>query len=163
MLWSTVVLVLAPQAEFLYLMSDERRNTCLYEAGKFDKIQLLDLFCEVLDPDIYNSLASDNDNLTGVGKSFATSLSSDHRVLEQNLSSRKGHLICQVVHKVRDLPAVLLCQLLKSWEVFTVNVFEIHEKVKELQSLLKFEGGSCKPDLTDISREIELTVEKLLY
>ncbi|KAM1184126.1 hypothetical protein EV1_002244 [Malus domestica] len=82
MLWSTVVL-------------------CLYEAGKFDKIQLLDLFCEVLDPDIYNSLASDNDNLTGVGKSFATSLSSDHRVLEQNLSSRKGHLICQVVHKVR--------------------------------------------------------------
>lgn len=133
MLWSTVVL-------------------CLYEAGKCDKVQLLDLFCEALDPDVYNSFASDNDNRTGLGKKFVTSLSNDHCMLEQHLSSRKGRLICQLVRKVRDLPAALLCQLLKSWEVLTVNVLEIHDMIKELQSFLKFEEGSCKPDLTDISK-----------
>ncbi|KAH0978700.1 hypothetical protein GBA52_005877 [Prunus armeniaca] len=123
---------------------------CLYEAGKCGKIQLLDLFCETLDPDIYTSLASDNP--TGIGESLATSLSSDRYMLEQDLSFQKGQTICQVVRKVRDLPAALLCQLLKSWEVLTVDVPEIHDKVKELQALLKFEGGSCKPDFTDISR-----------
>ncbi|ONI26006.1 hypothetical protein PRUPE_2G329300 [Prunus persica] len=72
---------------------------CLYEAGKCGKIQLLDLFCETLDPDIYTSLASDNP--TGIGESLATSLSSDHCMLEQDLSFRKGQTICQVVRKVR--------------------------------------------------------------
>ncbi|VVA11524.1 PREDICTED: origin [Prunus dulcis] len=72
---------------------------CLYEAGKCGKIQLLDLFCETLDPDIYTSLASDNP--TGIGESLATSLSRDHCMLEQDLSFRKGQTICQVVRKVR--------------------------------------------------------------
>ncbi|XP_034204061.1 origin of replication complex subunit 3 isoform X4 [Prunus dulcis] len=130
---------------------------CLYEAGKCGKIQLLDLFCETLDPDIYTSLASDNP--TGIGESLATSLSRDHCMLEQDLSFRKGQTICQVVRKVRDLPAALLCQLLKSWEVLTVDVPEIHHKVKELQALLKFEGGSCKPDFTDVCRYFMRPIE----
>ncbi|PQM38087.1 origin of replication complex subunit 3 [Prunus yedoensis var. nudiflora] len=130
---------------------------CLYEAGKCGKIQLLDLFCEALDPDFYTSLASDNP--TGIGESLATSLSSDRCMLEQDLSFQKGQTICQVVRKVRDLPAALLCQLLKSWEVLTVDVPEIHDKVKELQALLKFEGGSCKLDFTSISRYFMRPIE----
>nr|XP_011470115.1 PREDICTED: origin of replication complex subunit 3 isoform X3 [Fragaria vesca subsp. vesca] len=130
-LWSTVVL-------------------CLYEAGKCNKTQLLDLFCEALDPDTYNSSTSDNH--TGIGKGFVQSLSNDHCMLEQNLSYRKERFICQLFRRVRDLPAPLLCRLLNSWKNLTVDVLEIHDKVKELQSILKFDEGSFKPDLTDISR-----------
>lgn len=72
---------------------------CLYEAGKCNKTQLLDLYCEALDPDTYNSLASDS--RTVIGKAFVQSLSSDHCMLEQNLSYRKGRLICQLVCRMR--------------------------------------------------------------
>ncbi|XP_024170606.1 origin of replication complex subunit 3 isoform X2 [Rosa chinensis] len=130
-LWSTVVL-------------------CLYEAGKCNKTRLIDLFCEALDPDTYNLLASDG--LTGTGKGFVQSLSSDHCMLEQNLSYRKGRLICQLLGRVRDLPAALLCRLLNGWKNLTVDVPEIHDKVKELQSIVKLDEGSCKPDLKEISR-----------
>lgn len=72
---------------------------CLYEAGKCNKTQLLDLFCEALDPDTYNSLTSDNQ--TGIGKGFVQSLSNDHCMLEQNFSYRKGRIICQLFRRVR--------------------------------------------------------------
>nr|XP_011470114.1 PREDICTED: origin of replication complex subunit 3 isoform X2 [Fragaria vesca subsp. vesca] len=139
-LWSTVVL-------------------CLYEAGKCNKTQLLDLFCEALDPDTYNSSTSDNH--TGIGKGFVQSLSNDHCMLEQNLSYRKERFICQLFRRVRDLPAPLLCRLLNSWKNLTVDVLEIHDKVKELQSILKFDEGSFKPDLTDISRHTSRSALKM--
>lgn len=70
---------------------------CLYEAGKYNKVQLLDLFCEALDPDLYNSMASENQ--TRSGKGFEGSSSSDHFMARQNL--RKGGSIHKAIQKVR--------------------------------------------------------------
>lgn len=57
----------------------------------------LDLFSEALDPDIFNSLTSDNH--TGSGKGFEKSLSSDRSICRQNL--QKGGVISQAIQKVR--------------------------------------------------------------
>ncbi|KAA8533443.1 hypothetical protein F0562_031123 [Nyssa sinensis] len=123
---------------------------CLYEAGKCSKITMLDLYCESLDPKLYDSRASDHNS--GLEKDFRMS-SSDRCVLEQYPSLHKGGFIWQAIRKVRDLPAALLCQLLKSWEKHTEGHNEIHEKVKELQFLLKFEDGKClKREMTDTSK-----------
>lgn len=120
---------------------------CLYEAGKYNKIQLLDLFCEAVVPCLGNSTASNHHLGSGI------SSSSDHSIHHQYLISEKCSFICQAIRKVRDLPVVLLYQLLKSWEKLTEDVIEIHDKVKELQSLLKFENGkSLKQDLTNIPK-----------
>lgn len=70
---------------------------CLYEAGKYNKGQLLDLLCEALDPDIYNSIGSDTQ--TTSGKSFEISSSSNHSMAGQHL--RKGGPISQAIQKVR--------------------------------------------------------------
>ncbi|XP_044500665.1 origin of replication complex subunit 3 isoform X2 [Mangifera indica] len=121
---------------------------CLYEAAKGDKIQLLDLLCEALDPTSYNSTTSDS-----------------HRKLEKDTGAcslndcpqypmlRRGSFICQVVCKVKDLPATQLWKLLKRWEKLTMNINEMREKIKELLSLLKLESGkSSKQDMVDISK-----------
>lgn len=79
---------------FSYLQSVPQ---CLYEAGKYNKVQLLDLFCEALDPDLYNSMASENQ--TRSGKGFEVSSSSDHFMARQNL--RKGGPIHKAIQKVR--------------------------------------------------------------
>ncbi|XP_015878379.3 origin of replication complex subunit 3 isoform X1 [Ziziphus jujuba] len=121
---------------------------CLYEAGKH-KIRLLDIFCEALDPEAYNSVASDNH--TGLGKGFGISTPSDPSMRQQCFTMRKGGFICQAIQKVRLLPEASLSQLLKSWENLTVDIYEIHDKVKELQSMVKLEEGRIsKEDLTDI-------------
>ncbi|KAF8403296.1 hypothetical protein HHK36_011398 [Tetracentron sinense] len=106
---------------------------CLYEAGKCHKIQLLDIFCEALDPDFFNKRASDH---------------------QSGLGLRKGGFICQAVRKVRDLPVARLCQLIKIWEKNTDGITEIHSKVKELLSMLKFEDNdkSLKQDLSHTSK-----------
>ena len=81
----------------LSLLYVESVLQCLYEAGKHNKIQLLDLFCEALDPELYKSMASDNH--TRSGKGLEISSSSDHLMARHNL--RKGGPIYQAVHKVR--------------------------------------------------------------
>ncbi|XP_059667444.1 origin of replication complex subunit 3 [Cornus florida] len=125
---------------------------CLYEAGKYHKVNLLDLYCEVLDPQLYDSSASDNH--LGLGKIFRMSSSGRCVHGQYPPSLEKGGLICQAIRKVRDLPAARLCQLLKSWENHTEGINEIHEKVRELQSLLKFEDGkSLQRDLRDLSKK----------
>ncbi|XP_062082641.1 origin of replication complex subunit 3 isoform X2 [Humulus lupulus] len=121
---------------------------CLYEAGKYNKVQLLDLFCEALDPNIYNAIATGAH--TRSGKGFEIS-SSNQSVAQQYW--RKGGPISQVIQKVRDLPAASLSQLLKSWENLTVDILEIHDKVKELQPMIKIEdGSSLKQDFTDLAK-----------
>lgn len=73
---------------------------CLYEAGKFHKIQLLDIFCEALDPDFLESRASDY--ISGEGKIFAKTSSANDRLLDgENFTLKKGTFIAQAVHKIR--------------------------------------------------------------
>ncbi|OWM79393.1 origin of replication complex subunit 3 isoform X1 [Punica granatum] len=92
---------------------------CLYEAGKRSQIHLLDLLCEVLDPDLYASRSPDS-----------------------NSSSRKGSFISQAIQNVRDLPEAQFINLLKSWEKHVIAIPEIHGKVKDLQYMWKF--GNAK-------------------
>ncbi|KAH7855702.1 hypothetical protein Vadar_027851 [Vaccinium darrowii] len=112
---------------------------CLFEVGKSHEITLLDLYCETLDPELYNSRASDHH----LGQE-------DHHVHGR---LKNYVLISQVVRKVRDLPLVSLCQLLNRWEKHTKGIIEIDEKVRELQSMMKFEDGKdLKRELTNISK-----------
>ncbi|GFP83155.1 origin of replication complex subunit 3 [Phtheirospermum japonicum] len=101
---------------------------CLFEVGKYQKITLLDLYCKTLQPEPCNSSASDytqsakDENISSRNHNFAGSLQS-------------GGYVVWAFQKVRDLPSVELCKLLNRWEVLTRGITEIHEKVKELQSL----------------------------
>ncbi|XP_077242896.1 origin recognition complex subunit 3 [Tasmannia lanceolata] len=111
---------------------------CLYEAGKFHRMQLLDILCEALDPDFCNLEASDY--LLTVGKDITLPSSADHGLHDGECSGlTKGRFILQAVQTVRDLPVALLLQLLKLWEKHTVGIDEVIQKVKELQSVLTFE------------------------
>ncbi|KAM3682664.1 hypothetical protein ACJW31_12G089400 [Castanea mollissima] len=122
---------------------------CLYEAGNCDKIRLLDLLCEALDPDLYTSKASNNVVLEN---DCGLPITSDRFMRRKYSTSQKGGLISQIIRKVRDLPAAMLYQLLKNWEKITVDVPEIHDKVKELQSEFRFEDGKLKQNTDDISK-----------
>lgn len=66
---------------------------CFYEAGKYDKIRLLDILCEALDPGLYNTHMEQRN---GPGLE-----SSNHRCHQQYPMYRKGGSIYQVVRKVR--------------------------------------------------------------
>ncbi|KAK3020325.1 hypothetical protein RJ639_046537 [Escallonia herrerae] len=94
---------------------------CLHEAGKCQKISLLDLYAEVLNPDLYNSRDSNHHLLE---KGFRKP-SGDQWVYRQYPSLRKGGFIFQAIRKVRDLPAASLGQLLKSWGKITEGVTEV--------------------------------------
>ncbi|XP_065852597.1 origin of replication complex subunit 3 isoform X2 [Euphorbia lathyris] len=110
---------------------------CLYEAGKCDKIQLLDLFCEALDPESDKLRVSQRNQDT----------------FKKHYNTRNGGIVCRAIRNVKDLSAVKLYKLLKDWEKHLVDIPEIHDKVKELLSLLNFEDDrSLKQDLNDISK-----------
>ncbi|XP_072963402.1 origin of replication complex subunit 3 [Typha angustifolia] len=101
---------------------------CLYEAGKHTKIQLLDIFCEAIDPDLYSLRASDH-NLQ------ISSMLGDN-LIRGRLGSWKEGFIAQAIHKVRELPMALLSHVLDIWSIHTKELDEIHDKVKELQSII---------------------------
>ncbi|XP_030936949.1 origin of replication complex subunit 3 isoform X2 [Quercus lobata] len=122
---------------------------CLYEAGNCNKIRLLDLLCEALDPDLYTSKASNNVVLEN---DCGLPITSDRFMRRKYSTSQKGGLISQIIRKVRDLPAATLYQLLKNWEKITMDVPEIHDKVKELQSEFRFEDCKLKQNVDDISK-----------
>ncbi|KAJ9179788.1 hypothetical protein P3X46_008110 [Hevea brasiliensis] len=123
---------------------------CMHEAGKCDKIQLLDLFCEALDPE--SGILRVSDTRKGLQKDSTVS-PSNKDMHKKYASLQKGGFICQAIRKVRDLPAMQLCTLLKGWEKHTVDIPEIHDKVKELLSLVKFEDSkSLKRDLIEMSK-----------
>ncbi|KAJ4965321.1 hypothetical protein NE237_017170 [Protea cynaroides] len=111
---------------------------CLYEAGKFQNMLLLDILCEALDPALCNSNALDNH--VEIGNDSAKPSSLDHYPLGgQYAGLRKGSFISQAVSRVRDLPLVPLSQLLKNWRKQSKEITELQDKVKELQSMLKHE------------------------
>lgn len=72
---------------------------CLYEAGKCNKIRLLDLLCEALDPDLYISRASHNH--VELDKDSGLGMASDRCTRRKYSTLQKGGVICQIVRKVR--------------------------------------------------------------
>ncbi|KAK9042505.1 hypothetical protein V6N11_017575 [Hibiscus sabdariffa] len=108
---------------------------CMYVIGKGEKVRLLDLFCEAIDPDSHNQ------------REFDT-----HMKLEKDPvvspSLIKGGVICEAVRLVRDLSTAQLGELLKIWENLTADIIEINDKVKELLSLLKVDDVKSSKDLT---------------
>ncbi|WCJ27754.1 Origin of replication complex subunit 3 [Euphorbia peplus] len=110
---------------------------CLYEAGKYDKIQLLDLFCEALDPE--------SDKLRVSERNQDTS--------KKHHSTRNGGIFCRVIRNLKDISVAQLHKLLKGWEKHLVDIPQIHDQVKELLTLLNSEDGkSLKQDLNAISK-----------
>lgn len=63
-------------------------SQCLYEAAKYHKISLLDLYCEALDPGL------DMENIFKMP-------SSDYGVVGQPSKLHVGGLICRAIRKVR--------------------------------------------------------------
>lgn len=123
---------------------------CLYEAGKFHKISLLDLYSESLDPDLWEIRAYD---LHSVLDNNLKVPSNNQIVAGEQNNLHMGGFICQAIRKVRDLSPVALCQLLVSWEAISEGVTEIQEKVKELQSLSNIDDNkNVNEELTNISR-----------
>ncbi|XP_054789583.1 origin of replication complex subunit 3-like [Prosopis cineraria] len=121
---------------------------CLHEAGKYNRIRLLDLFCEALNSDLFPSRASDcqvsNKNDCGLSSSSS---------YQQCAIIQKDGFISQIVRKVRDLPPAMLFQLIKSWEKCTEGVVEIHDKLKTLQSSLRCEDGQWPTKISDVSKK----------
>ncbi|CAL9205745.1 unnamed protein product [Musa hybrid cultivar] len=104
---------------------------CLYEVGKHNKIQLLDIFCEATDPTL-SSLDPSNHKLE---RSFNGQNLADGRL------DFKGGLIGQLIHTVRELPLSSLIKLLDSWSIHTEELCEVHGEVRELQSVVKSSNG----------------------
>ncbi|XP_030469117.1 origin of replication complex subunit 3 [Syzygium oleosum] len=111
---------------------------CLYEAGKCDELHLLDLLCEALNPEFYASRVPGSfAQETGHTKASSPNDCFTH---QHNFTMKKGGFISRAMRKVRDLAEPHLLSLLKRWERHTADISEIHEKVKELQHMLKFEN-----------------------
>ncbi|KAI4346976.1 hypothetical protein L6164_007833 [Bauhinia variegata] len=108
---------------------------CLCEAGKHSRVRLLDLFVEVLNSDLH--LPSGFGSHLGAKNGLVLSSSKDQ--CQQHGILQRGGIICQIARKVRDLPTVILHQLVKRWEELTADVSEIHEKLEALQSSLRCE------------------------
>ncbi|KAL8095531.1 hypothetical protein AgCh_036815 [Apium graveolens] len=71
---------------------------CLYEAGKYHKISLLDLYCEALDPNLWETRAS------GVHSVLDNNLkvpSNNQIVVGEQNNLHMGGFICRAIRKVR--------------------------------------------------------------
>ena len=94
---------------------------CLYEAGRHDKVQLLDIFCEAVNPDLQT------ENVLFVSE-----------VTCENLSGVKSGCgkgsMAQVMNTIRHLPMETLLHVLEVWSNHLKGMSEINDKVKELQS-----------------------------
>ncbi|KAI3965045.1 hypothetical protein MKX01_013976 [Papaver californicum] len=106
---------------------------CLFEAGKFHRIKLFDIFCEALDPNRQSGAVEDRVKASS-GGIFLHS--------EESFGLRKTGFISQAVRRIKDLPPAQLSQLLQIWRKHTEGITEINIKVEELQSMLDFDGES---------------------
>ncbi|KAK9126863.1 hypothetical protein Scep_015709 [Stephania cephalantha] len=112
---------------------------CLYEVAKLTKVALLDIFCEALDPKLYNLRASPNYFAENVKNLEASSI---------NYNAKKSEIV-QLVRQVRSLPAAPLRQLLVAWGKLTQDIAEIHVKLKELENFLEDEEENTKSQECD--------------
>ncbi|KAG2538227.1 origin of replication complex subunit 3-like [Panicum virgatum] len=98
---------------------------CLYEAGRHDKLQLLDIFCEAVNPDLQAQNASNAE--LPVSKVNIEKLS--------GMKSGSGKVyMAQVMNAIRYLPMENLLRVLEVWSIHLSGISEINDKVKELQS-----------------------------
>ncbi|XP_044964836.1 origin of replication complex subunit 3 isoform X2 [Hordeum vulgare subsp. vulgare] len=99
--------------------------SCLYEAGRHGKVQLLDIFCEAINPDLHTRNDSNNELLMS-------------KLTSGNLSSGKSgagrRCIAQALDTVRYMPMETLFHVLEVWSIHLEGMNEIIAKVKELQS-----------------------------
>ncbi|CAD6266880.1 unnamed protein product [Miscanthus lutarioriparius] len=98
---------------------------CLYEAGIHDKVQLLDIFCEAVNPDLQTENAPDS-------YLFASKVTCEN-LLGVKSGSAKG-FIAQVMNTIRYLPMEVLLHVLEVWSIHLKGMSEINDRVKELQS-----------------------------
>ncbi|XP_010918184.1 origin of replication complex subunit 3 [Elaeis guineensis] len=119
---------------------------CLFEVGKRKNMQLLDIFCEAIDPTLYNLRALDHN--------LQLSSLIGRNLIEGKSSSAKGGFIAQAIQQVRELPAASLSHLLNIWGVHTGEMNEIQDRVRELQSIISSGGGGLifKEKCTDIHK-----------
>ncbi|KAK0593294.1 hypothetical protein LWI29_034421 [Acer saccharum] len=123
--WGIVVLVRPESFLCVNSIRNDEYIDCLYEAGKYDKIRLLDLLCEALDPELHNFRTSDTHTKI---EEDPCPFSSNYRCHQQYPVFRKGGFIGWALRK-------------------------IHEKLKELRPVLKSENDkSSKEDMTNISK-----------
>ncbi|KAL6005843.1 Origin recognition complex subunit 3 [Asimina triloba] len=106
-------------------------------------MQLLDIFCEALNPDFYHSMFSDY--FVGGGKD-STSCSPVNQGLHSRDPGRcfghaRGSFIVQALRKMRDLPGGSLSRLLQIWGKLTEEMPEVNHNLKELQSALRCEDA----------------------
>ncbi|EOA20033.1 hypothetical protein CARUB_v10000310mg [Capsella rubella] len=94
---------------------------CIYEAGKYDKVRLLDIFCETLDPEARYL------------RYFSPSATANC----QTHDSGRSCVIRRVLRKLRDLSPSQLSNMLKSWENLTADFSEINDKVMELHPFMR--------------------------
>ncbi|URD91417.1 Origin recognition complex subunit [Musa troglodytarum] len=101
---------------------------CLYEVGKHNKIQLLDIFCEATDPTL-------------------SSLDPSNHKLERSFNG-------QNLAEGRELPLSSLIKLLDLWSIHTEELCEVHGEVRELQSVVKSSnnGNNLKERQIDCHR-----------
>ncbi|KAI3834223.1 hypothetical protein MKX03_030030 [Papaver bracteatum] len=106
---------------------------CLFEAGKFHRIKLFDIFCEALDPNRQSGAVEDRVKASSSGIFLHS---------EECFGQRKTGFISQAVRRIKDLPPAQLSQLLQIWRKHTEGITEINVKVEELLSMLDFDGES---------------------
>uniref|UniRef100_A0ACD5X164 Uncharacterized protein n=1 Tax=Avena sativa TaxID=4498 RepID=A0ACD5X164_AVESA len=99
--------------------------SCLYEAGRHGKVQLLDIFCEAINPDLCTQKDSNVEVLMS-------------KVTSGNLSSGNSgagrRFIAQALDTIRYMPMETLFRILEVWSIHLEGMNEINDKVKELQS-----------------------------
>nr|GMC68209.1 origin of replication complex subunit 3 [Ipomoea batatas] len=123
---------------------------CLYEAGKHCKVTLLDLYWELLSPELCKTMLSVHHP-----ERANDMLASNHSLSGLFQASEKGTFIGQVILKVRDLPVAKLSQLLKTWEKLAQGSNEVHKKILELQSMVQnADNRHSKRELTDLSKYV---------
>ncbi|XP_021747372.1 origin of replication complex subunit 3-like isoform X2 [Chenopodium quinoa] len=110
---------------------------CLHEAGKHQNVQLLDLYCDALDPDVHKS---------GTFYKHGRSLRNGCLSSQYDDSPQRPYIF-KAVNKVRDLSPAALSELLNNWERHADGVCEIGDKVKELQVMMTAESKSSGSDL----------------
>ncbi|WVZ91295.1 hypothetical protein U9M48_037485 [Paspalum notatum var. saurae] len=98
---------------------------CLYEVGRYDKVQLLDIFCEAINPDVQSEDASNS--------CMFISKVTHGNLLGVKSGSGKG-FIAQVMDTIRYLPMEILLHVLEVWSIHLKGMGEINDKVKELLS-----------------------------
>ncbi|KAL2329275.1 hypothetical protein Fmac_022702 [Flemingia macrophylla] len=134
---------------------------CLYEAGKYSNVRLLDLFCEALSQDLYLLRSSD----CHAGYEKDRGLFSTNDRCQQYPVMQCGGFIGQIVRKVRDLSTGVLYQLIESWGKITADISEVHEKLETLRASVRCEEGkSPRKSSKGISRrpasKISVNIDK---